>query len=61
MKDHSKFYKSMIVFMIICGVKIAKIFNSGLLCIPKSNFEKLPPYLFSMNRLLNYSLLLSLA
>ncbi len=51
----------MIVFMIICGVKIAKIFNSGLLCIPKSNFEKLPPYLFSMNRLLNYSLLLSLA
>ena len=60
-KNHSRFYKTTLVFMVMMGVKIAKVFNSGLLICPKSNFEKLPPYLFSMNRLLNYSMILSIA
>ena len=45
--------------MVMVGVKVAKIFNTGLLWIPKSNFEIIPPYLFSLNRLLFYSLILS--
>lgn len=45
--------------MVVVGMKQMKIFNTGLLLLPRSNFEMLPPYLFSMNRLLSYSLILS--
>ena len=59
MKDNPKFYKISKNVMVIIGIKTTKIFNTGLLFIPKSNFELLPPYLFSMNRLLFYSLIMS--
>lgn len=61
MKHYPRFYKIVIVLTIIVGPKMAKIFSTGLIWAPKSNFEKLPPFLFSLNRLLNYSLILSVA
>lgn len=61
MKVYPRFYKIVIVMTIIIGPKMAKIFSTGLIWAPKSNFEKLPPFMFSLNRLLNYSLILSVA
>lgn len=61
MKVYPRFYKTIVFMTVLMGVKIAKIFTTGLIWAPKSNFEKLPPFLFSLNRLLNYSLILSIA
>lgn len=61
MKYYPRFYKVVMFMTVVIGPKMAKIFNTGLIWAPKSNFEKLPPYLFSLNRLLNYSLILSVA
>lgn len=56
---HRNGYRLLRFFMLFIGVKVFKVFSSGLICMPTYHFDRLPPYLFSMNRLLRFSLVLA--
>ncbi len=56
---HRSGYRTLRFFMLFIGVKVFKVFSSGLICMPTYHFDRLPPYLFSMNRLLRFSLVLA--
>jgi hypothetical protein len=57
--EYPRFYKYSGFLMIIIGPNFAKIFNAGLLGLPKSKFEKLTPYKMSLKRLMFYSFVTS--
>lgn len=56
---HKGGYKFTRCLMYVVGVKVFKVYSSGLVCMPTYHFDRLPPYLFSMNRLLRFSLVLA--
>jgi hypothetical protein len=60
MLENPKFYSVATYLVVLFGPNFARVFNSGLMGIPKSEFEKYSPFKSALTRMMAYTMILNM-